>query len=253
MYKYQEAFERLPERFRKPNNENLYYVLYGLSYDDMYGALDGVLESRDISKAKGQALDLLGANVGEYRQGQDDDKYRLLVLTRILANLSMGDIPTINRIMSVLFEDEYMGLTEGFLDDDLLYKEPASLKLLIDDKGKKLPFDTLDRIRAAAVRILVEILSKSQVKIYTGYGGNGYKLWLCGENLCGDIPYVRNIGMRERVEIKALTGLNTSKQYYGRPGKDLRSADINDFKPAEIWYMQDVSSSMIIKFRGEDK
>nr|DAL26886.1 MAG TPA_asm: Protein of unknown function (DUF2612) [Caudoviricetes sp.] len=147
MYKYKEAFERLPERFSKPNNKNLYYVLYGLSFDDMYGALDGVLESRDISKAKGQALDLLGANVGEYRQGQDDDKYRLLVLTRILANLSMGDIPTINNVLDKLIKDDFEGLVEGYS----ILNEPASF--LIDYNGfVNLDIDrVINRLKAAAV------------------------------------------------------------------------------------------------------
>ena len=36
---YEIAFERLPERFRKPKNLDLYYVLYGYGYDEMYEAL----------------------------------------------------------------------------------------------------------------------------------------------------------------------------------------------------------------------
>lgn len=253
MYKYKEAFERLPERFRKPNNEDLYYVLYGLGYDDMYIALDSVKDSRDISKANGKSLDYLGANVGEFRQGQDDERYRLLVLTRILMNLSMGDIPTINKIMSILFKDSYIGLTEGFLDSKFLYKEPASFKLLIEDKGQDLPFDVLDRIRAAAIRVAVEILSRLQLKLVSRHGMGSYKIWLCGEHPCGDIPYIRNVGVREDVDLKIKAGLNAAKQYYPRTGDNLKSAEAYDFSPAEIWYSQDVASTRVIKFREDDK
>lgn len=147
MYKYEEAFNRLPERFRKPNNEKLYYVFYGYGFDEMKKALEGVEDSRDMSKASGKSLDYLGANVGQLRQGEDDERYRLLIKTRIIANLSMGDIPTINHILSTLIDDKYFGLVEGFKE----LKEPASF--LVDYDGftnQDLDF-LINRVKAAGV------------------------------------------------------------------------------------------------------
>lgn len=132
----------------------------------------------------------------------------------------------------------------AFIIDLVVSEEVVDLDKLHKAIREVVPAHLEDKVNLFFGRLL---------KLKSQYGVNSYKLWLCGENLCGDIPYVRNVGMRERVEIKALTGLNTSKQYYERAGKDLRSADINDFKPAEIWYIQDISSSRIIKFRGEDE
>lgn len=109
---YKRAFNRLPERFRKPNNEKLYYVLYHDGFDNIYTGLESVRDSRNIDKAYGKSLDLLGANVGQFRNGEDDDLYRLLIKTRIIANLSIGDIPTINRVMSALIKEVYLGLEE---------------------------------------------------------------------------------------------------------------------------------------------
>lgn len=163
MYKYEEAFNRLPERFRKPNNEKLYYVLYGYGFDEMEKALDSVGDSRDVRKATGKSLDGLGANVGQYRQGEDDDRYRLLIQTKIMANLSMGDIPTINQVLTTLIDDKYLGLVEGFRE----LKEPASF--LIDYDGfTNQDLDVLiNRIKAAGVAYKTRRVYESDVKFAT--------------------------------------------------------------------------------------
>lgn len=165
MYKYEEAFSRLPERFRKPNNEKLYYVLYGYSYDEMEKALEGIEDSRDLKKASGKSLDLLGANVGQLRQGEDDERYRLLIQTKIIANLSMGDIPTINHVLTTLIDEKYLGLVEGF--DEL--KEPASF--LIDYNGftnQDLDF-LISRVKAAGVAYKTRRIYHGEVYTATAF------------------------------------------------------------------------------------
>lgn len=153
---YEEAWGRLPERFRKPKNKDLYYVLYTHSYDEFYETLDSVEASRNIDKAKGKSLDHLGANVGQFRIDEDDELYRLLIKTRIIANLSIGDIPTINEVMSVLVKEIYLGLEEVWsLDDDL--NEPAAIKLHLGSLAKSIPYEIIDRIKAAGVRVLIEL------------------------------------------------------------------------------------------------
>ena len=153
---YEEAWGRLPERFRKPRNKDLYYVLYTQSYDEFYETLGSIETSRNIDKAKGKSLDHLGANVGQFRIDEDDELYRLLIKTRIIANLSIGDIPTINEVMSVLVKEIYLGLEEVWpLDDDL--NEPAAIKLHLGPLTKSIPYEIIDRIKAAGVRVLIEL------------------------------------------------------------------------------------------------
>lgn len=153
---YEEAWGRLPERFRKPTNKDLYYVLYTHSYDEFYETLDSIEASRNIDKAKGKSLDHLGGNVGQFRIDEDDELYRLLIKTRITANLSIGDIPTINEVMSVLVKEIYLGLEEVWpLDDDL--NEPAAIKLHLGPLVKSIPYEIIDRIKAAGVRVLIEL------------------------------------------------------------------------------------------------
>ena len=150
MYKYEEAYERLPERFRKPNNKKLYYVLYGYGFDEMESVLGGVEDSRDIKKAFGKSLDFLGANVGQFRQDEDDDLYRKLILVRIIANLSIGNIPVINEVLSILISDVYLGVDEGF-SLDYWGNEPASILISLTKYASMIPYQILDRIKAAGV------------------------------------------------------------------------------------------------------
>ncbi|KXA31628.1 hypothetical protein HMPREF3229_00156 [Peptoniphilus harei] len=153
---YKRAFNRLPERFRKPNNENLYYVLYHDGFDDIYTGLESVRDSRNIDKASGKSLDLLGANVGQFRNGEDDDFYRLLIKTRIIANLSIGDAPTINHVMSALIKEVYLGLEEVWMKKEHLF-EPAAIKLHLGPISRRIPYEIIYRVKAAGVRVLIDL------------------------------------------------------------------------------------------------
>lgn len=164
---YKRAFNRLPERFRKPNNEKLYYVLYHDGFDDIYTGLESVRDSRNIDKAYGKSLDLLGANVGQFRNGEDDDFYRLLIKTRIIANLSIGDAPTINRVMSALIKEVYLGLEEVWWNKDHLF-EPAAIKLQLGPIAKRIPYEIINRVKAAGVRVLIDLNYKKT--FYLGVG-----------------------------------------------------------------------------------
>lgn len=164
---YKRSFNRLPERFRKPNNEKLYYVLYHDGFDDIYTGLESVRDSRNIDKAYGKSLDLLGANVGQFRNGEDDDFYRLLIKTRIIANLSIGDAPTINRVMSALIKEVYLGLEEVWWNKDHLF-EPAAIKLQLGPIAKRIPYEIINRVKAAGVRVLIELNYKRT--FYLGIG-----------------------------------------------------------------------------------
>ena len=211
MYKYEEAFNRLPERFRKPNNEKLYYVLYGYGFDEMKKALEGVEDSRDISKASGKSLDYLGANVGQLRQGEDDERYRLLIKTRIIANLSMGDIPTINHILSTLIDDKYFGLVEGFKE----LNEPASF--LIDYDGfTNQDLDILiSRVKAAGVAYKTRRVYETDVKFASAFisGEHIVISQPALDDLIIERPFIvraSNVGAYEHIEIN---GEDWSRDY----------------------------------------
>lgn len=163
---YKRAFERLPERFRKTNTEKLYYVLYNDS-KDLKQAFDSVRDSRNIDKAEGETLDLIGANVGQFRIDEDDELYRLLIKIKIIANLSNGDIPTINKVMMAVFKDKFLGLQEVWTLGSYR-REPAAIKLRLGVIDKNIPYQIIDRIKAAGVRIIIELNYKTNFYIGAG-------------------------------------------------------------------------------------
>lgn len=151
---YYKAWRRLPERFRKPNNLDLYYVLYG-GYGELEKGFASINDSRNIDKAQGETLDKLGANVGQFRFGEDDDLYRLLIRTRIIANLSIGDIPTINKVMSILVKDIFLGIKETWFYEKHR-NEPAAIVLQLSEIWSNIPLEIINRIKAAGVRVILE-------------------------------------------------------------------------------------------------
>lgn len=247
---YLQAFERLPERFRKPNTKDLYYVLYNGS-DELESAYQMIRDSQSIDKAFGQTLDLLGANVGEFRQeGMSDDLYRLYIKVRIISNLSIGDIPTINYVMSTLLGDKYLSIKEGFLDDEYLYNEPASLKLTIDNSTDHMPYDVLERIKAAGIRILTEEIYARKMLIETSYGDNSFVQYLCGENLCGDVPYRYAQIQPYYAGMRVKTETYDARNYYGRTGDKYRSGQLRDYEEDKYIYVQDFGSENNVDFGG---
>lgn len=249
---YLQAFERLPERFRKPNTKDLYYVLYNGS-DELESAYQMVKDSRSIDKAFGQTLDLLGANVGEFRaEGMDDDLYRLYIKVRIISNLSIGDIPTINYVMSTLLGDKYISIVEGYLDKEFLENEPAALRLSILNSAKRLPYDVMDRIKAAGIRILIDEIFATELKLETRSGDSKYLQYLCGEHPCGDIPYPWAIGEPIHVGLGLKTGEYDSNNYYGYPGKEWKAGEIRrDTKDIEVRYVQNFNREEVYDFGGD--
>ena len=175
--KYREAWERLPERFRKENNLKLYYVLYG-GFDEVFAAFDEIRASRDLDKAYGKTLDKIGANVGQFRLDEDDDLYRQLIKVRIIANLSLGNIPTINKVLSVLTKDVYLGLKEVW-DKEEYRNEPSKIVIELGSSAKKFPFEIVEAIKSAGVRVLAEI----------EYKGNLHEIWAGGRRRILKIKY----------------------------------------------------------------
>lgn len=166
-YTYKDLFELLPERYRKPNTEKLYYG-YFHDRSDIRQALAGIEDSRDINKAYGQTLDNIGGNVGQLRQGEDDDLYRQLIKVRIIANLSLGNIPTINKVLSVLTKDVYLGLKEVW-DKEEYRHEPSKIVIELDSSAKQFPFELVEAIKSAGVRVLTEIHYDSKLdEIWAG-------------------------------------------------------------------------------------
>lgn len=96
--------DRLTDNYNKNPDSNV-MKLAKLTTDYIQGnqdTYDKIAEWRDIDQAEGAALDLLGADVAQYRGQAQDDVYRIMIKSKIKRNLSDGSINTIIDFMSFL-------------------------------------------------------------------------------------------------------------------------------------------------------
>jgi len=79
----------------------------------------------NLDNAQGAVLDRYGANFGVYRNGTDDDYYRLLIKVKMLAQLSGGDIDTV-----ICAASELLGVPAEEID--LAEVFPAKVWIYVD-------------------------------------------------------------------------------------------------------------------------
>lgn len=118
-----------------------------------------------VQNAEGIVLDRYGNNYGVKREGTDDDFYRLMIMVKMMAQLSGGDINTVLNAAATLFDvdDIYVRLNEIF---------PAKVWLrvngsFITDETRKravLIAKVMKRILAAGIGLIVLLESNGEVK-----------------------------------------------------------------------------------------
>lgn len=127
-----DLIKKLTDVFTKNPNSNLGKLLTIAAEQlrEVQATFETIEDWRDIDKAKGTTLDLIGGNVGQKRGAASDDVYRILIKSKIARNLSKSDINTIIRVIAVALGAEYseVQITEKF--NDPLEPEPAAISLL---------------------------------------------------------------------------------------------------------------------------
>lgn len=122
--------KRLTDNYKKNPESNIAKLLSIVDFEinAITETLKTIESYRMIDNAVGVTLDNIGKNVLLPRGSMDDVVYRLFLKTKIKANLSGGQIETINEIMTVLIEDHYLGLHEVW-DNALYSNEPAAFEI----------------------------------------------------------------------------------------------------------------------------
>lgn len=101
----------------------------------------------DIDNAQGAVLDRYGANFGVSRGGADDAFYRLLIKVKMISLLSGGDIDTIIKAASTLFniqpadvevQEVFPAKIWIYIDESILDAERLSTADLIADLMKRI-------------------------------------------------------------------------------------------------------------------
>lgn len=89
-----------------------------------------IKEWRDIDKAKGTTLDLMGSNVGQARGRANDETYRIMIKSKIARNLSTSDINTIIRVLGIALNVNYSEIQIQEMHEDDSDPQPAAIKVI---------------------------------------------------------------------------------------------------------------------------
>jgi len=130
-----DMLQRLTDNYNKDPNSNTGKLLNlaAKELEAIRAATTLTKAFRDIDQATGATLDRIGRNVLEDRGDKNDVDYRKFIKIKIVANLSGGEIETINEVLSVLMGDAYLGLRETW--NLVSYgNEPAALAIRYDDE-----------------------------------------------------------------------------------------------------------------------
>lgn len=97
-------------------------------------ALDDTLkrtaEWRDIDKAEGTTLDMIGETVIQPRGAAPDEVFRLLIKSKIARNLSTTDINTIIQVLATALDANYEEITITEMWADPVSPEPAAISMI---------------------------------------------------------------------------------------------------------------------------
>ena len=89
------------------------------------------------------------------------------------------------------------------------------------------------------------------MKLQTRSGDSSFLMYLCGENLCGDVPYRYAQIQPYYAGMRAKTETYDARNYYGRTGDSYRSGQLRDYEDDKYIYVQDFESENKIDFGGD--
>lgn len=208
--------------------------------DFLYGLVASLMER---TKNPSKFLKKFEKDYGLESVGEVDDR-----LKQVLLKIGAKKVTTEEVVLDIC---KAFGLPGVYHEK---YKEYAYLlELYIKggdvDLGKL--HEALREVSPAHLEDRVNINFVRALKLKSQGGNDSYKVWLCGENLCGDIPYTYVIGQGAYIDLKAKSGLYNCENYYGYAPKG-GLIIMRDDKNREFRYVQDMSSDRRINFGGKD-
>lgn len=172
--------DRLPGFYRKDSESNV-YKLIKLAADQIASGestLELIRSWRDINQAEGETLRKIGKDVGQPREGLNDDDFRKKIKIKIRANLSGGEIETLNSICLVLLDDRFVGIQEGWTlsNEHPIGPMPAMMLFTVKADGINfgIPIAEIDEISAGGVAANWELLIEEALDLTK----TDYQYWL---------------------------------------------------------------------------
>ena len=141
--------DRLTDNYDKNENSNVTKMLrlIGEGANENERSYELMKYLNDIDTATGEMLDVKGNNVGLARGIYADDEYRRLIKVKTIANLSNGDIPTMNKVLSAFMGKSFVGIQDGYQHTG----EYATLFVKVSNTANYIPKDLVEDIKAAGV------------------------------------------------------------------------------------------------------
>lgn len=159
----EEILELLPYSYTKEEASNNYKLVQLMAkvIGNIIKHQQQIRSINDIDNAEGKILDLIGSNYSQLREpGQSDDEYRLYIKTKIAADMSQGDIETLNEIATAALGDNFIGIIETWSSE--IYKDDiAGIVVKVKPEIQQLP-NILNRVRAAGIKLYYEMLLKDE-------------------------------------------------------------------------------------------
>ena len=109
----------------------------------------------------------------------------------------------------------------------------------------------LMEVTPAHLWIDINISLARAMKLQTRSGDSSFLMYLCGENLCGDVPYRYAQIQPYYAGMRVKTETYDARNYYGRTGDSYRSGQLRDYEDDKYIYVQDFESENKIDFGGD--
>lgn len=100
--------KNLPDAFKKTTDSNNFKILEieRIACNDLRDRLRDISDILDINNATGKSLDMYGERVGQPRGLATDDKYILMIKSKIMRNISVGTYPSVVNAICETFNCE---------------------------------------------------------------------------------------------------------------------------------------------------
>lgn len=97
--------KKLPDIYRKDSASNNFKLLSlnEQAVEVITEDLQAIFDARDLNKATGRTLDLIGEMVGQKRGGMTDEQYRYVILTKIGMNTGQGTYESVMYVLTRTF------------------------------------------------------------------------------------------------------------------------------------------------------
>lgn len=109
----------------------------------------------------------------------------------------------------------------------------------------------LREIIPAHLDYMVRLNYGKQLTLESRTGDDSYKIWLCGEHNCGEIPYTYVVGDPIYVGLGVKGGRFDSENRWGLAGEGYLSGELNRDKNVELRYVQNFNRDSVYDFGGD--